>query len=110
MASTPAARVAAKKAPGKKPPAKKAAPSPNRKPSASDAFHANMSDADTLLAIAKLLKNNRRQGMRVEMKRRVGAALGIGKKRWNELSCLENEQIFVAFKPGSAVLLENLNE
>jgi hypothetical protein len=97
--------------PAKKAARKAAASSRNKKkPSAREAFDANMADADTLLTVARLLRNNRRRGMRSELRQKVGGAIGVPKRRWDELACLENEEIFVAFKPGHASLLDNLNE
>lgn len=90
--------------------AAKKARSPRSKPTAREAFDANMADAETLLALAKLLRNNRRRGMRTELRQRVGTARSVPKRRWGELACLENEEIFIAFKPGHASLLDNLNE
>lgn len=77
---------------------------------ARDAFDLNIKDAETLVSLAKLLANRRTNRMRSELRARVGIALGVPKKRWGELECLENDQVFVTFKPGSASWRDQLNE
>ena len=86
------------------------ATSSRAKPSAREAFDANMADAEMLVALAKMLQNNRQRRMRAELRERVGEALSIPKRKWAELECLENDQVFVAFKPGAAGLRSELNE
>lgn len=45
------------------------------------------------------------------MKReRLGDALSLPQKYWDELECLENDRVFVTFKPGHATLREKLQE
>ena len=78
--------------------------------SALEAFGANMADADMLVSLAKMLQNKRQRRMRAELRERVGEALSIPKRKRSEIECLENEQVFVAFKPGAAGLREELNE
>jgi len=80
------------------------------KPSAREAFDANMADAEMLVALAKMLQNKRQRRMRAELRERVGEALSIPKRKRAELECLENDQVFVAFKPGAAGLRSELNE
>lgn len=55
-----------------------------------------------LVSLAKLLQNQRTRKMRVELRRRIGAALDIAVKRQSEHECLRNEQVFVTFLPGQA--------
>ncbi len=80
------------------------------KPTARQAFDSNMEDAETLVAVAEMLQNQRRQRMRAERREKVGAAIDIPKRRWKELECLENEQVFIAFKPDARALSQQLNE
>lgn len=85
------------------------ATSSRAKPTAREAFDANMADAEMLVALAKMLQNKRQRRMRAELRERVGDALSIPKRRRAELECIENE-VFVAFKPGAAGLRAELNE
>lgn len=80
------------------------------KPSARAAFDANLKDAEILVDLAKTLVNKRRNRMRLEMRERLGEALSIPKKHRGDLGCLENDRVFVTFKPGHASLREKLNE
>jgi hypothetical protein len=80
------------------------------KPSAREAFDANMADAEMLVALATMLQNKRQRRMRAELRERVGEALSIPKRKRAELECLENDQVFVAFKPGATGLRGELNE
>lgn len=81
-----------------------------RKPKSREAFDLNMNDAETLVAIAKLLENERSNRMRAELRSRIGNALRIPKAKHSELECLENRQVFVTFKPGSAHLKASLSQ
>jgi hypothetical protein len=75
-----------------------------RKPKSREAFDLNMNDAEMLVSIAKLLENDRTNRMRAELRSRIGVALRIPKAKHSALECLENQQVFIAFKPGSAHL------
>jgi hypothetical protein len=79
-----------------------------RKPKSREAFDLNMNDAETLVSIAKLLENERTNRMRAELRSRVGIALRIPKARHSALECLENQQVFITFKPGAAHLKSSL--
>lgn len=48
--------------------------------------------------------------MRREKRERLGDALSLPQKHWDELECLENDRVFVTFKPGHASLREKLQE
>jgi hypothetical protein len=67
-----------------------------------------MNDAEMLVSIAKLLENDRTTRMRAELRSRIGVALRIPKAKHSALECLENKQVFIAFKPGSAHLKGSL--
>jgi hypothetical protein len=79
-----------------------------RKPKSREAFDLNMNDAETLVSIAKLLENERINRMRAELRTRIGTALRIPRAKHSALECLENQQVFIAFKPGSAHLKGSL--
>jgi hypothetical protein len=79
-----------------------------RKPKSREAFDLNMNDAETLVSIAKLLENERINRMRAELRTRIGTALRIPRAKHSALECLENQQVFIAFKPSSAHLRGSL--
>lgn len=80
------------------------------KMSARNAFNLNIQDAQMLVELANLLSNQRIRRMRRELRERLGDALSIPQKRWDELECLENERVFVTFKPGHAGWRDRLND
>jgi hypothetical protein len=67
-----------------------------------------MNDAETLVSIAKLLENERINRMLAGLRSRIGSALRIPKAKHSALECLENQQVFITFKPGSAHLRGSL--
>lgn len=77
--------------------------SPYSKPTARQAFDDNMADARFLFGVAQMLKNDRKRRMRKELREKVGGLLGVAKRDWQDLECLENAQVFVAFKPGAGL-------
>jgi RiboL-PSP-HEPN len=79
-----------------------------RKSTARDAFNLNIADAEMLVELAKLLSNQRSRRMRVELRERIGQALSVPRRRWRDMECLENDRVFVIFKPGYADWRENL--
>ena len=66
-----------------------------------EAFENNMSDAHHLVLLAEGLTNSRARRMRKELRERVGAAWRIPAKQWDDLDCLESDDVFLTFKPGS---------
>ncbi|MBM7168707.1 hypothetical protein JQK87_09855 [Streptomyces sp. G44] len=80
------------------------------KMSARAAFDLNMQDAEMLVELAKLLSNQRTYRMRRELRERLGSALSFPQKHWDGLECLENERVFITFKPGHAEWRERLEE
>jgi hypothetical protein len=78
------------------------------KSGARDAFDLNIADAMMLVELARLLRNQRTRRMRVERRERIGQALSFPKRRWKEMECLENDRVFVTFKPGHADFRERL--
>lgn len=71
------------------------------KPSARQAFDDNIADAETLVLFAEALRNKRAYKMRKEKRETLGGALGIPKKNWDHLDCIESEDLFAVFPPGS---------
>lgn len=71
------------------------------KPTAKQAFDDNMDDALKLVLFAEALLNKRRRRMRVEKRERLGEALDLPKSKWDELDCIESEDLFAVFPPGS---------
>lgn len=81
-----------------------------KKPKARQAFDDNLADAEALVAIAQALDNRRVRRMRRELRERLGDALGIPKKHWEGLDCIESDDLFAIFKPGSRVDRDAISE
>lgn len=71
------------------------------KPMPLEALEDNMADARHLLHRVECFTNRRTKRMRKELRERVGVALRVNKRQWSELDCLESDDVFVTFKPGS---------
>lgn len=84
--------------------------SPAVKLPARAAFDLNMADADMLVSLAKLLRNQRANRMRKELRERLGGALRVPRRDWARLECLENDEVFVTFKPGAGHWRTSLND
>ncbi len=67
------------------------------KPTARQAFDDNIADAETLVLLADSLRNKRVRKMRREKRETIGDALGIAKKNWDNLDCIESEDLFAVF-------------
>lgn len=80
------------------------------KPSARQAFDDNLADAEALVAVVKALRNRRVRRMRRELRERLGSALDLPKKDWENLDCIESDDLFAVFKPGSAVDRSSISE
>lgn len=70
---------------------------------ARQAFDDNLADAEALVAVVHALRNRRVRRMRRELRERLGSALGVPKKHWDDLDCVESEDVFAVFKPGSRI-------
>lgn len=81
-----------------------------RKLTAREAFDDNLGDAEALLAVVRALENRRVRRMRRELRERLGSALGISKRDWDDLDCIESNDLFAVFKPGSQVDRESISE
>lgn len=73
-----------------------------------DAFCANMADAHHLVRMAEALTNQRARGARRELRERLGSAMGLPKKRWDELDVLESPDVLLVFKPASRLSRDQL--
>lgn len=71
------------------------------RPAARQAFNDNIADAQTLVLIVKALQNKRVRRMRRELRERLGSALDLPRKQWDGLDCIESDDLFAVFKPGS---------
>jgi hypothetical protein len=48
--------------------------------------------------------------MRRELRERLGEALGLPKKHWEALDCIESDDLFAIFKPGARVDRDSISE
>jgi hypothetical protein len=80
------------------------------KPSARQAFDDNLADAEALVSVVRVLRNRRVRRMRRELRERLGSALGIPKKDWDHLDCIESADLFAIFKPRSRVDRDSLSD
>lgn len=71
------------------------------KPAPADAFEASIGDAERLVLLAQAFTNHRTRRMRTEKRRRVGEALGLPKREWDRLDCIESSDAFVVILPAS---------
>jgi hypothetical protein len=68
-----------------------------------EAFELNMADAHQLVKLVEGFTNQRSRRMRSELRQRVGDALRIQERLRSELDCLESDDVFVTFLPGSSL-------
>jgi hypothetical protein len=80
------------------------------KPTAREAFDDNLADAEALIAVARALRNRRVRRMRRELRERLGSALDVPRRDWDDLDCIESDDLFAVFKPGSQVNRESVSE
>lgn len=81
-----------------------------RKPTARQAFDDNLDDAEALVSVVRVLQNRRVRRMRLELRERLGSALGLPKKDWDHLDCIESADLFAIFKPRSQVDRDSLSD
>ncbi|MGH2451432.1 MAG: HEPN domain-containing protein [Candidatus Limnocylindria bacterium] len=81
-----------------------------KKPTARQAFNDNLADAEALVAVVQALENRRVRRMRRELRERLGSALGLPQKHWENLDCIESDDLFAIFKPGGRVNRDSLSE
>lgn len=80
------------------------------KPTAREAFDYNIADAETLVLLAEALQNKRVRRMRRERRETLGEALGIARRDWNELDCIESQDLFAVFTPASRLARHAFDE
>lgn len=81
-----------------------------KKPSPLEAFEDNMADAQHLVLLTEALTNDRARRMRKELRDRVGAAWGVPVRERDELDCLESNDVYMTFKPGSRIRRETFTD
>lgn len=74
-----------------------------RRPHPIEAFELTIADAQHLLKLVEAFTNERSRQMRAELRNRVGEALRIPAKSRSDLNCLESQEVFLVFLPGSSV-------
>lgn len=80
------------------------------RPTPIEVFDANIADASRLIALARALTNGRKYGMRRELRESVGAAIKLPKRKWDQLDCVESDDVFVVLKPSGAVKRHHFTE
>lgn len=81
-----------------------------KRPKARQAFDDNITDAEALVQLARSLVNRRAYRMRSEKRTKLGEALGIPRKYHDQLDCIESEDLFAVFTPGSNIDRSSFNE
>ena len=71
-----------------------------KKPTPIEAFEDNMKDAELLVRYARAFRNDRERELRAELRDRIGEAFKIPQGERNNLSGIENGDVFVVLKPG----------
>lgn len=86
-------------------------PTPNRaKLTPLEAFQANVADAHHLLDRVEVFTNQRKRRARRELRAKVGDFLSLPKSRWDDLDCLESDDVFVMFKPDTRLGRDDFND
>lgn len=80
------------------------------KPTARQAFDDNLGDAAVLITLAEALNNQRTRRMRRELRDRLGEALGVPKRKRDQLDCIESDDLFAIVKPDGGLNREALTE
>jgi hypothetical protein len=75
-------------------------PRPSRQ-TPQEAFCANMEDAYHLVRLAEAFTNQRVRKARREFRQRVGKAMKVPSRHWDELDCVESADVLVVLKPGA---------
>src|SRR5436190_723904 len=80
------------------------------KPTARQAFDDNIADAEALVAVVRALRNRRVRRMRRELRERLGNALDLPKRDWDDLDCVESDDLFAVLKPGGRLDRNSISE
>jgi hypothetical protein len=75
-----------------------------------EVFEANIGDAERLLGFASALLNNRKRSMRRELRESFGKAMKIPRASWDDLDCVESDDVLVLLKPGGSVKRAHFEE
>lgn len=67
------------------------------------AFCANMEDAHHLVRLAEAFTNQRVRKARREFRQRMGKAMKLPQRRWDDLDCVESAEVLVVLKPGAVL-------
>ncbi len=70
-----------------------------RKPKPIEVFEDNIAGAERLIALTHALRNGRSRRMRRELREAVGPVVGLAKRNWDELDCVESDDLFIVLKP-----------
>ena len=81
-----------------------------RKLSPHEAFESNIADAESLVSFAVAFKNKRSRRMRAELRDNVGGAIKVPAKERRDLDCIESDDLFMVFKPNSALSREDFED
>lgn len=74
-----------------------------KKPTPIEAFELTLSDARQLLKLVNGFTNQRTRRMRSELRDKLGTCLRVPKHEWDQLDCLQSDDAFVVFMPGSTL-------
>ena len=80
------------------------------KPTPLEVFEENISDAQRLVDLTNALVNGRQRRMRRELRESVGEVIGLPRRRWDDLDCVESNDVFVVLKPDGNVRREHFTE
>ena len=73
-------------------------------------FEDNITDADRLLHLTRVLLNTRTRQMRTELRDRVGEAMRVPRKKRADLDCVESDDVFLVLKPEGPARREHFAE
>jgi hypothetical protein len=80
------------------------------KPKATEAFEANLEDAEKLVSLVRAFENRRTYRMRQERRDRVGEALDVRRAQRDELDWIVGAELVVIFMPGSSFGRDEFSE
>lgn len=64
-----------------------------------EVFEDNIADAKRLLMLTRMLVNTRSYRMRRELRERVGGAMRVPRRDWEQLDCVESDDLFLVLMP-----------
>lgn len=81
-----------------------------RKPLPIEVFEDNIADAQRLIGFTRALLNTRRRRMRRELREIYGEAMGLRRRDWDLLDCVESDDVFIVLKPRSKTERKHFTE